>query len=161
MSTTWVREWRDVSGASFRNEILPAGAPALMRGAVSDWPAVRAASSARSLAQYLRGFDTGASAETMHGPPSIRGRFFYNDDLTGLNFERNSQPLTQSIDRLLELMEVADPPALYVGALAAPAALPGFAKENSLAFAEGVVPRLWLSNRVTVQTHYDISYNLA
>jgi len=53
------------------------------------------------------------------------------------------------------------PPALYVGALAAPAALPGFAEQNTFALAESIVPRLWLSNRVTVQTHYDLSYNLA
>ena len=93
----------------------------------------------------------------MHGDPSIGGRFFYNDDLSGLNFERNSMPLVRSVDRLLELIDVPTPPALYVGALAAPSALPGFAQQNALSLAEGILPRLWLSNRVTVQTHYDIS----
>jgi hypothetical protein len=57
-----VREWRDVSASIFRSEILPAQQPALIRGAVRDWPAVRAATSPQSLANYLRGFDT-ASAE--------------------------------------------------------------------------------------------------
>ena len=157
-----VREWRDVSAATFRNEILPGREPALIRGAVQDWPSVRAAqTSPQALANYLRAFDTGASAETMHGDPSIGGRFFYNDDLSGMNFERNSMPLVRSLDRLLELLDSPAPPALYVGALAAPAALPGFAQANALALAEGIVPRLWLSNRVTVQTHYDISYNIA
>ena len=43
----------------------------------------------------------------------------------------------------------------------APTTLPGFALQNVLPLAEGIVPRLWLSNRVTVQTHYDVSYNIA
>jgi hypothetical protein len=156
-----VREWRDVSAATFHNEILPSQQPALIRGAVLDWPAVRAGASPQALANYLRGFDTGASAETMHGSPAIRGRFFYNDDLTGLNFERSSTPLARSLDRLIELIDEREPPALYIGALAAPSSFPGFAQNNPLALLPGVVPRLWLSNRVTVQTHYDISYNIA
>ena len=156
-----VREWRDVSASIFRSEILPAQQPALIRGAVRDWPAVRAATSPQALADYLRGFDTGSSAETMHGDPSIGGRFFYNEDLSGLNFERTSMPLARSLEKLLEMLGESAPPALYVGALAAPAALPGFAQQNTFALADGIVPRLWLSNRVTVQTHYDLSYNLA
>jgi hypothetical protein len=162
MTPVPVREWRDVSASTFRDEILPSQTPALIRGAVRDWPSVSAGrTSPQALANYLRGFDTGASADTMHGAPSIAGRFFYNEDLSGLNFERNSLPFARSLERLLELLDEPAPPALYVGALAAPAALPGFANANALALAEGIVPRLWLSNRVTVQTHYDISYNIA
>ena len=130
-----VREWRDVSATIFRSEILPAQQPALIRGAVRDWPAVRAATSPQALVNYLRGFDTGSSAETMHGDPSIGGRFFYNEDLSGLNFERTTMPLARSLDRLLEMLGESAPPALYVGALAAPAALPGFAEQNTFALA--------------------------
>ena len=68
-----------------------------------------AQTSPQALANYLRAFDTGASADTMHGDPSIGGRFFYNEDLSGLNFERNSVPLVRSLDRLLELLD--DPSA--------------------------------------------------
>jgi hypothetical protein len=106
--------------------------PNPIRGAVRDWPAVRAATSPQALANYLRGFDTGGSADTMHGDPSIGGRFFYNADLSGQNFERNSMPLARSLDRLLDLIDEPAPPALYVGALAAPAALPGFAQQKQL-----------------------------
>ena len=160
--STPVREWRDVSAATFRDEILPAEQPALIKGAVGHWPAVHAArTSPRELANYLRVFDTGSSVDTMHGDPAIGGRFFYNEALTGLNFERRSEPFARALDRLLDLADDPAPPALYVGAAPAPATLPGFAQANSLALAEGVVPRLWLSNRTTVQTHYDVSYNIA
>jgi hypothetical protein len=158
-----MREWHAVSPSTFKNEILPRGQPAVLRGAVAHWPAVRAGSeSPRAMAQYLLGFDAQASADTMFGDPSIGGHFFYNDDLTGLNFQRRPQPLAQSLEQLISLIDVPEPPALYVGAVPAPATLPGFARDNTLDLVEpNVVPRLWLSNRVTVQTHYDLSFNVA
>ena len=72
------------------------------------------------------------------------------------------QPLAQSIEQLLQLMEAPNPPALYVGAVPTPGSIPAFARDNSLPLVDpNVVPRLWLSNRVTVQTHYDLSFNVA
>ena len=68
-------------------EILAAHQPALMRDAMRDWPAVRAGKeSPHALANYLRGFDTGASADTMTADPAIDGYFFYDADMTGHNF---------------------------------------------------------------------------
>jgi hypothetical protein len=158
-----VREWHDFGPLFFRDEILTSGQPAVLRGAVSHWPAVRAGrESPRAITNYLRGFDAGTPAHTMMGDPSIQGRFFYNDGLNGLNFETRQQPLAQSLEQLIALMDAPEPPALYVGALPTPAALPGFERENFLPLVpEGVMPRLWLSNRVTVQTHYDLSFNVA
>ena len=96
------------------------------------------------------------------GDPLIGGKFFYNDDLTGLNFQRRQQPLAQSVHELLALIDDPHPPALYVGAMPAPATLPGFTRDNALDLVDpAVMPRLWLSNRCTVQTHYDLSFNVA
>jgi hypothetical protein len=158
-----VPEWRDVSPATFRNEILPSNRPAVMRGVVSQWPATLAGrESPHALSAYLRSFDTGLPAELMWGDPAIEGRFFYNADLSGLNFERRKQPLAQSLTELIAAMDTAAPPALYVGALPTEAALPGFSRDNPLPLLDPrIVPRLWLSNRVTVQTHYDLSFNIA
>lgn len=158
-----VRDWRNVDAIQFREEILVSGQPAVLRGAVAHWPAVAAGrESPRAMANYLRGFDSGEPAETMFGDAAIAGRFFYDDDLTGLNFQRRRQPLAQSLEQLLQLLEESRPPSLYVGALPMPQGLPGFGRENALPLLDPrVVPRLWLSNRVTVQTHYDLSYNLA
>ena len=160
---TPIREWRDVSPDVFRNEIVPSHQPALLRGAVRDWPAVRAGlESPASMANYLRAFDTGASADTMYGDPAIGGNFFYNDELTGLNFERRPERIAASLERLLALLDAPAPPALYVGAVPIPASLPGFARDNVLPLLDAAIaPRLWLGNRVTVQTHYDISHNVA
>jgi hypothetical protein len=158
-----IREWRDVSVSTFRDEIVPAAEPAVLRGAIRDWPAVRAGDeSPAAMANYLRAFDTGASAEAMIGDPSIRGRFFYNDAMTGLNFERRTDRLAALLDRLLALLGDPAPPAVYIGAMPIPATLPDFARDNVLPLLDATIaPRLWIGNRVTVQTHYDISSNVA
>jgi hypothetical protein len=158
-----VREWRDVTPAVFRAEILESNQPAVLRDVVGHWPSVRAGrESPQAMARYLLGFGGQGAAEVMQGDPSIGGRFFYNEDLTGLNFQRRAQPLARSLAQLIELIDSPDPPALYVGAVPAPAAMPGLARDNVLDLvAPHVVPRLWLSNRVTVQTHYDLSFNIA
>jgi len=98
----------------------------------------------------------------MFGDPSIRGRFFYNDELTGHNFQRRPQRIVDSLERLLALLEHPDPESLYVGAVPTPASMPGFTRDNTLPLADAsAVPRVWICNRVTVQTHYDISQNIA
>jgi hypothetical protein len=158
-----VAEWRGVSVEQFKEEILPAGQPALMRGLVGQWPAVRAGrSSPAAMADYLRGFSTGADVKLMTGDPSIGGRFFYNADLTGVNFKSTAAPFAGLLARLLELLEAPEPPALYAGAIPIPEQLPGFSRDNSLALVDpSVEAKIWIGNRVTVQTHFDLSYNVA
>jgi hypothetical protein len=158
-----VREWHDVDPSRFVAEIVPGGAPALLRGAVRDWPAVRAGrESPAAMAHYLRGFDNGVAIHTMFADPAIGGKFFYNDDLSGLNFENRQQRLTTSLDELLAMLDAPAPRALYAGAVPIPANMPGFTRDNTLSLIDpAIVPRVWIGNRVTVQTHYDVSYNLA
>ena len=160
---TAIRELRGVTPTQFRDDILPALQPVVLRGLVADWPAVRAGrESPRAMANYLRALDAGASPETMIGPASIGGRFFYNDDMTGLNFTRRPQRVVDSLDRLLALLDVPEPESVYLGALPTPASMPGFTRDNTLPLLDSpVVPRIWICNRVTVQTHYDISHNIA
>ncbi len=158
-----VAEWCGVTAAQFTQEILPAGQPAVLRGLVDGWPAVQAGrDSPAAMVDYLRGFATGANVNVMRGDPAIDGRFFYNADLTGLNFENTTAPFGGVLARLLELLEVSAPPALYAGSISIPEKLPGFIRDNSIALLDPKVqPNIWLGNRVTVQTHYDMSLNVA
>jgi hypothetical protein len=158
-----VTEWRDATPDTSREQILTSQVPVVLRGAVAHWPVVRAGrESPQALRDYLRAFDSGTPVDTMYGDPAIRGRFFYNDDLSGLNFENRKQRLSESLEQLIAHIETPAPPALYVGALPMDVALPGMARDNALALLDPrIMPRLWLSNRVTVQTHYDLSMNIA
>lgn len=158
-----IAEWHGVTRAQFQQEIAPAGIPAVLRGVVGNWPAVTAGrSSPLAMTNYLAGFSSGAPVHLMIGDPSIGGRFFYNETLTGLNFENVPTPLREVFGRLLQSLDAPAPQALYAGAIPIPAQLPGFARDNVLDLVDPAIDaKIWLSNRVTVQTHFDTSCNVA
>jgi hypothetical protein len=158
-----IPEYRDVDAARFRDEILPAGRPAVLKGLVADWPAVAAGRrSDEALVDYLNGLDSGAPISVLSAGADIGGRFFYTPDLDGLNFERDDMPLARALAALLELRPVARPPAIAVQSTPTPAALPGFAEANRLALvAPKIAPRIWIGNAITTATHFDMSHNIA
>ncbi|MCX8477781.1 MAG: cupin-like domain-containing protein [Sphingomonas sp.] len=153
-----VREWRDVDRTRFREEIVPLGQPALLRGLVRDWPAVQA----ESIARYLRGFDLSRNCEVLIGSPTSGGRFFYGDDFGVMNFQKRDAALGALVDRLEQAMTEAQPPMLAAQALVLPQVLPGFAAENRLDLVDhDVPPRMWIGTRAVVACHYDTMRNLA
>ena len=158
-----IRELRGVGPEQFRDEIVPAQEPVVLRGAVADWSAVRAGrESPRAMANYLRALDNGTPTDTMIGAPAIGGHFFYNDDLTGYNFERRPLRIAEALDRLMQLLDQPDAETIYVGSVPTPTNFPAFTRDNTLPLLDpAIVPRVWFCNRVTVQTHYDISSNMA
>ena len=158
-----IAQWHGVTPAQFQQEIVPAGVPAVMRGVVGQWPAVAAGrASPAAMANYLAAFASGTPVHLMVGDPAIGGRFFYNESLTGVNFNNVSTPLPDVLASLLKALDAPAPPALYAGAISIPAQLPGFARENGFDLLNPAIePKIWLGNRVTVATHFDMSYNVA
>ncbi|HEY6452340.1 MAG TPA: cupin-like domain-containing protein [Steroidobacteraceae bacterium] len=156
-------EWTCPDRAVFLNEIVPANRPAVLRGLVADWPAVQAGRrSAQAQCEYIKSFDAGRSVDLLLGAPSINGRFFYSEDLEGLNFERRPEKFSAVLERLLAHLDDAEAPAISMQSTSIPECLPHFAELNSMALAEpSAVPRIWIGNAVTVATHYDISDNIA
>lgn len=154
-----IPERANVSAQSFREDVYPAGEPLIMRDFAADWPAVRLAKrSSDELISHLKATDNGAVVEWLHGPPEIGGRFFYNHDMTGLNFVRRQGTLTQALD----LMTAANGAAIHLQSTPTENVLPGFAAANRLTCLSGTVPaRIWIGNAVTVQTHFDLSQNIA
>jgi len=153
----------DVDLKAFREEILPAGRPVVLKELVKHWPAVRAGrESPRALADYLRGFDRGKQVAVLEGPPSIRGHFFYREDMRGMNFERRPATISATIERLLAQAGDPNPPALYIESTPTPEHLPPFAGENiNPLLPPAVTPRVWIGNTLVVQTHFDLSSNIA
>lgn len=165
LTDTRVAERAAVDGATFAAEVVGAGMPVVLRGQVKQWPAVAAgAGGDRAMAAYLARFGTGKPLDVMIAPPEIEGRFFYNDDLTGFNFQRESVPLIPFLNELLRLSEegVGAPHALYAGSATAPAHLPGWQDANALDLpTEDAPARLWIGNATRIAPHYDASDNIA
>lgn len=142
--------------------------PVLLRGLVALWPAVAAAGAGdAAISDYLTACDTGAEATIFVGPPDIAGRLFYDNSLRGFNFERRPSTVTRLLKQLAEVTDDPAPPALYMGAAPLAEAAPRFVRDNPApALPDAPLPddasaRLWLGNATTVQTHYDLSANLA
>lgn len=147
----------------FRSEIQATGEPVVLKNIAQHWPAVTAGHAGTGLiTNYLAGFDNGRPAETIFGPPEIGGRFFYSDDLKGLNFTRRPERVSGSLQQLAKLETVEAPPSIYIQSVPVEDHLPGFAQANTLALPPaGTTPRIWIGNRLAVQTHFDLSENIA
>lgn len=157
-----VRIWRDVDRAVFDGEIRPLGEPAVLRGIVRQWPATQAAMrSDEALVDHVGRFDAGRPLSTYVGAPSIKGRFFYREDVRGFNFDRGEAPFRAVARKLIDDREAGTGPAVYTGAAAADAYFPGFAEANTMPLLDRVMPRLWIGNAVTISTHYDVADNIA
>ncbi|MGU3316339.1 cupin-like domain-containing protein [Sphingomonas sp. M6A6_1c] len=163
--TSAVIERTAVDADTFARDIAGCYVPVVLRGQVEHWAAVRAGSRGdRAMATYLAGFEGGQTLDVMIGAPEIAGRFFYNDDLTGFNFQKQKVALRQLLGQLVRYSEdaVADAHALYANAATAPEHLPGWDAENRLDLPTGGAPaRLWIGNATRVATHYDESSNIA
>jgi hypothetical protein len=156
-------EWPNPTAEIFGGKILPTAQPALFRGIVSDWPVVAAGrASPEAMSAYLKAFDRGRPVGAMLGPSRIRGRFFYNDDLTGFNFRRESVKLSAALDFLLAAVAEESPSSLAVQSVPVREHLPGFEAENRLPLLDdSVEPRLWIGNSAVVAAHHDPSENIA
>lgn len=158
-----IAEREGVSRAVFESEIRRAARPVVIRGLVRDWPATQAATdSSKALFDYLRRFDRGLSVPTMFAPPAAQGRLFYNDDLSGFNFQSGDAKL-ESVFGFLETYR-DDPAASALAVQSTPvnSHLPGFQGDNPMPLLDPAVEaRVWLGNRVVVAAHHDPSENIA
>lgn len=146
-----------------RDECIAAGEPLLLKGLVAGWPAVCAGlRSVEGGVDYLRGFYRDATVGAWIGGPEIGGRFFYNADLTGFNYQPVMVKLGVVLDRLLHHRHDASPPAIYVGSTTIDTCLPGFREHNDVdPGARRALASIWIGNRTRVAAHYDVPDNLA
>jgi Cupin-like domain len=160
-----IQEIDSITAESFRNEIVPNARPVVLRGLVRDWPVVQAArASAAAFCDYLKRFDRGYQLDAALGPPSVSGRIFYNEDLSGLNCRMEQARLSSTLDYLLEHYDDDPAPTLAIQSVVISRYLPGLEQENRLSpgfLPEGIDGRLWLGSRATIAAHFDPSENLA
>ncbi|QIK78046.1 cupin-like domain-containing protein [Sphingomonas piscis] len=158
-----VREWHDIDVAKFRNEIAPLREPAILRGLAASWPAVQAAGqSNEALRDYLLPLDNGKPTPAFLGPPEIKGRFWYREDMRGFNYQQSQAAIGQLLQALVAAQDDPNAPSLYAGAVPVAEHIPAFARDNDIDLpGTGAVARMWIGNRATVSTHFDLSENIA
>lgn len=157
-------------GAEVDLDALLAGErPVILRGLARDWPLAKAGLAGPEQAvAYLKRFDAGRPVVGYTGAPEIGGRYFYRDDLQSLNFEAQRVSLSAYLDTALSLIGTDRPPSLYIGSTDLDLYLPGLGQENRLVLPTAIdesrdppIVSIWMGNRTTAATHFDMSNNLA
>ncbi|MDJ0656889.1 MAG: cupin-like domain-containing protein [Xanthomonadales bacterium] len=160
-----VAEHGAMDRAAFETQVQAAAEPAIMRGLVSDWPAVaRGRESAESLVQYITSFSNQQPIEYFYGAPDINGRFFYSDDLNGFNFERRQLTVDGFLQQLLSHLDDAAPPYMYAGGIPVPRHLGALTSDNPMTLLAPGMERLtslWVGNRTRTAAHWDLPQNIA
>ncbi|HEX7642470.1 MAG TPA: cupin-like domain-containing protein [Burkholderiaceae bacterium] len=156
-------EWHDVDLRLFREEIMPRYRPAVLRGVVRNWKAVEAARGGPdAICDYFAGLDIGRQVSACLVRPEYGGHQFYNADMSGLSFARDTIPLAQAIEQVRRYSRLPSPPSVAVQGADIADCVPQFLAENVLSVvASWVKPKLWIGNHFIVPTHCDETSNVA
>ncbi|MDN3923163.1 cupin-like domain-containing protein [Roseateles violae] len=157
-------ERKDLSPAALPDDVLRSTEPVLMRGLVRQWPLVQAAlRSDAEFCDYLSPFGAGKRVGLWRGGPEIEGRFFYNADFSGFNYQRQIGVFDALLAELLAEAHAPRPPALYLGSTELEGTFPGLRERNDLPGLRLLDPlvSLWLGNRARVAAHFDVPDNIA
>jgi hypothetical protein len=150
------------------DDLMAAQQPVILKGLARDWPLVRSGLESPAAAMaYLKSFDGGRALVSYRGAPEIGGRFFYDEALTGLNFEAGRAPLGEFLESVAAHLGDERPPSFYVGSTDVDIYLPGLRDDNDLVLDHVMFERnpplvgIWIGNRTIAAAHYDMSSNMA
>jgi hypothetical protein len=158
-----IEERQLAPGETLLDAVAESTGPFVLRGLADSWGVVeQARTDDRHVTDYLRRFDGGVPVVATIGAPENRGRVFYNEDVSAMNFEKRDTQLAWVLEQLDDQKEDKPGSTVYMGSTAIDYCLPGFGEENSIDLA-GVKPsvRIWLGNQHRVAAHYDVLENIA
>ena len=142
--------------------------PVILKGLVKSWPLVQAGLESHEKAiDYLKSFYNDLTVGTFVGPPEIKGKFFYNDDLSGLNFEGRRAKMSEVLDDILAHHGQENSPTFYINSTTIDACLPKFREHNDLQFQHEMftenkpLASIWIGTPTLASAHYDAPNNIA
>jgi hypothetical protein len=157
-----IPEYSTMSAQQFFEQIAPAQKPVVIRGFAKNWPLVAAAKKTpNNFVNYLGQFYTGKKTKMVVAPPSANKRFYYNDDMTDVNYLSGEERVDLFLGRLLELIDRDVYPAISMQNTVINDIFPGLVNENGSDFFPEIEPRLWIGNEGIVSAHYDGADNVA
>jgi hypothetical protein len=151
------------SPEQFLRDVVEPCQPVVLRGLVKDWPLIEAARrSPASVRDHLLALETGGQIEAFFGAPSIAGKYFYTEDMTGFNFERRRLKFREALETIVSYLDSPGSPSVYMGSVPTNDFLPGFAALNAMPLLNPrIEPRIWIGHASNVSAHYDTMDNLA
>lgn len=158
-----VKEIHNCRPGDIPDFVLSSTQPLVLKNFAASWPVVEAAKkSAQAAAEYIRPFYSNVPITAYYGEPSNNGRVFYNEEMSGFNFNSSKASLNQVLDKLLAHLDDPAPPTMYVGSTEINHCLPSFVEHNNSAINHlQPLTSIWLGNQSKIAAHYDFPNNLA
>jgi hypothetical protein len=149
-------------------ELIREETPTILKGVAKDWPLAEAGRATPDAAMtHLLSFYSGRPVVGYTCAPQLNGRYFYNEDGTGLNFERGRVQLEDYLENIRKYFGDPQAPSFYIGSTDADVFFPGLRARNDLILNDSMftqnppVVSVWIGNRTTATAHYDMSNNIA
>ena len=163
---------REITGVSLESidfaGLIQEGSPVILKGVFSNQALVLAGKKSASAArQHLKQYHSGHDIVTFVAPAEAKGRFFYNDGMSGFNFKSDETPLSVFFEKLEREEGAKNPEACYAGSTDLPTFFPNMIEGDDLSLpgevfkASKPITSIWIGNRTTAATHYDMSNNVA
>lgn len=148
--------------------LIQEGEPLILKGVLKASSLVAAAEASDQQAMsYLLSHYNQQPVLNYTCDADAKGRFFYNSKMNGLNFTTERFSLSEFFERLESEKAAQSGTAFYVGSAELVDYFPKLLDEGGLRLMgepfKGHSPRIgiWLGNRTTAATHFDVSNNVA
>lgn len=150
------------------DELFATNGPVILRGLVADWDLVKAGRESPDKAmEFVESRSGGRPVSFFVAPPDINGRFFYNEDCSGFNYETRSADISEVFAKIRANKGKSEHPYLYIQSLILDQFFPGLRDRNDLVFDHaafaGSAPlaKIWIGTESIASAHYDITNNIA
>lgn len=140
-------------------DVFAQNQPQVIRGLVSKWPAVQ---NNTNIVDYLKQRSANKPVQVMQCLNKYKGRYFYNEDMTGFNFTRTRMSFNEFLNALWESCQIQQSDHLYLGSTAIDHIAPTFRVDNDIpSLTTAPLISLWMGNQSRIAAHYDATHNLA
>lgn len=157
----------DMEAVDF-SKLIDAGAPIILKGVFKDRSlVVEGKKSPQAAMAHVRQYHSGRPLVTFITPPEHQGRFFYNADMTGMNFQSKDLPIETFFEKTVAPVSAKDAFGCYAGSTDIQSFFPGMIEREGLALPDKLfnvhkpLSSIWMGNRTTAAIHYDMSNNAA
>ena len=163
---------KEITGSALESinfsELIEAQMPIVFRGVFDNQALVEAGKeSPQSAMEHVRQYYSGHPLVTFLSAPEHKGRFFYNQDMTGMNFQSPKLTLDDFFKKLSPSEQEKESVGCYAGSTDIQTFFPNMVENDGLALPDKLFEiykpliSIWMGNRTTAAIHYDMSNNVA
>lgn len=149
-------------------ELFASKEPVILRGLISRWPLVQAGlESAESALDYLTAGYGGKPFKVYVGNSGIKGRFYYDESRTSLNYRVETTSLSDVFASIKASLDREEHTYYFIPSLIFEDGFPALEADNRIEFRHEIFERVrvtkksWIGTESITGAHYDLPSNFA